>query len=232
MNFLRIAITAAALGLAGLAQAADRVVVVELFTSQGCSSCPPADKMVGELTSRDDILPLALHVDYWDYIGWKDSFASPEFTLRQRGYAAAARSWSIYTPQMVVGGIDHVIGARPMELAEYIETHRRLDDVVDVDLTSDGTTLQVRANAQTPQPGSYTVVVVQFMPEATVSIRRGENAGRTITYHNIVTSMEEIGRWDGESAFNASVPLGADSEHAVLIQSTDHGPILTAARLR
>ncbi len=230
MRAFRTVLMAAAFGLASMAQASERLVVVELFTSQGCSSCPPADKILAELTTRSDILPLALHVDYWDYIGWKDTFASPAYTKRQRGYAAAAKSRSIYTPQLVVGGVDHVIGAKPMKLAERIEEHRRLSPEVDLDLVADGGTLRVKATAKSPQSGKYSVVLVHFTPEATVEIRRGENAGRTITYHNIVTSMEEIGRWDGRGSFQTTTPLKGDGQHAVLIQRDGHREILTAAR--
>jgi hypothetical protein len=99
-------------------------VVVELFTSQGCSSCPPADALLAELAERDDVLPLALHVDYWDYIGWADTFASPAFTERQKLYARAAGHRTIYTPQMVIGGVDQVVGFQPMEVADLIEAHR------------------------------------------------------------------------------------------------------------
>lgn len=230
MRAIRTVIMAAALGLASMAQASERLVVVELFTSQGCSSCPPADAILGELASRSDLLPLALHVDYWDYIGWKDTFASPAFTKRQRAYAAAAGSRSIYTPQLVVGGVDHVIGAKHMQLADRISEHRRAESPVDLDLASDGSTLRIEARARTPQPGRYSVVLVRYSPEETVAIRRGENAGRTITYHNIVSSMKEIGTWDGRGSFRASTPIRGGAEHAVLIQRDGHRAILAAAR--
>lgn len=101
---------AASVVTAPAASADEKTVVVELFTSQGCSSCPPADALLAELDKSADVIALALHVDYWDYIGWKDSFADPENTERQRGYARAAKARSIFTPQMVIGGVDHVIG--------------------------------------------------------------------------------------------------------------------------
>ena len=112
----------AATGLFSVAEgrADDMPVVVELFTSQGCSSCPPADALLHELSKRDDVIPLALHVDYWDYIGWKDSFAQPAFTARQRGYAQASGRRAIYTPQMIIGGQFDVVGNRPMDVAAII----------------------------------------------------------------------------------------------------------------
>ena len=120
------------------ARAAEPVVVVELYTSQGCSSCPPADKLLAELASRKDVLPLALHVDYWDYIGWADVFADPAYTKRQRAYARVAGSRSIYTPQMIVGGKDHVIGFKPMAVAGVMggEHSGITDDTSDVLLES------------------------------------------------------------------------------------------------
>ena len=106
----------------GAAAAADRPVVVELYTSQGCSSCPPADAILAELADREDVIALAFHVDYWDYIGWKDIFADPANTLRQRNYARVAGARSVYTPQMIVDGQDHVVGTKPMKLAEHIDS--------------------------------------------------------------------------------------------------------------
>ena len=101
-------------------------VVVELFTSQGCSSCPPADKLMHELAKRDDVIALALHVDYWDYIGWKDVFAQPEFTARQRAYARLGNRKMIYTPQMVINGRDHVVGSNPKDTNALISSHKKL----------------------------------------------------------------------------------------------------------
>uniref|UniRef100_UPI002FDA0931 DUF1223 domain-containing protein n=1 Tax=Pontibaca methylaminivorans TaxID=515897 RepID=UPI002FDA0931 len=106
----------------GAAQAGP--VVVELFTSQGYPSCPPADAMLAELAGREDVLPLALHVDYWDYMGWKDTFASPENTARQRGYAAAGERKMVYTPQMVINGADHLVGTRFRDISALIDRHK------------------------------------------------------------------------------------------------------------
>ncbi len=120
----------------------DRVALVELYTSEGCSSCPPADRWLSRLADDaglwSEFVPVAFHVDYWDYIGWKDEFADPSNTQRQRGYAAAAGARSIYTPQMVVGGRDHVIGYRPMELAMLIEKHDDASPVSDIRAKRDG----------------------------------------------------------------------------------------------
>ncbi|MEM9477260.1 MAG: DUF1223 domain-containing protein [Pseudomonadota bacterium] len=217
--------------LTGMAQASDRLVVIELFTSQGCSSCPPADALLGELSTRDDVLPLALHVDYWDYIGWKDEFADPAYTKRQKAYARVKGDRTIYTPQMIVGGTDHVIGYKPMKLAMLIERHGDTTAPVDVEVARDGQTLRISARAVAAVEGTMILQLVSYRAESTVNIRRGENAGRTLTYHNVVTRMVELGRWDGLARHSVTAEIPEDGEYAVLVQSDGHGPILGAARV-
>ncbi|MEO0767652.1 MAG: DUF1223 domain-containing protein [Pseudomonadota bacterium] len=217
--------------MTGMAQAEDRLVVIELFTSQGCSSCPPADALLGELSSRDDVLPLALHVDYWDYIGWKDEFANPAYTTRQKAYARVKGDRTIYTPQMIVGGVDHVIGYKPMKLAETIERHSDIAAPVDVSVTRNGDRIRVTAKAVGQIDGQAVVVLVAYRPESTVDIRRGENRGRTLTYHNVVTQMVDLGGWDGRGRHTVSADVPGEGPYAVLVQSTGHGPILGAARV-
>lgn len=231
MRAWKLAIAVAVFWSAGVAQAAERLVVVELFTSQGCSSCPPADAILGELATRSDVLPLALHVDYWDYIGWKDVFASPEFTERQRAYARVAGKRSIYTPQMVVGGADHVIGTKPMKLAMFIERHGEKADALAIDARRRGNRFEISARTLAAQPGRYAVILVRYLPSETVAIRRGENAGRSLTYHNIVAGLEVIGRWNGLDDFETSAKASGPGRYAVLVQGEDHGPIVAAARL-
>ena len=211
--------------------AADGPVVVELYTSQGCSSCPPADKLFGEIADRDDIIALALHVDYWDYIGWKDSFANPAFTQRQRAYARAAGTRTIYTPQIVVEGQDHVIGTKPMKLADRINAHTRIEDPIEVVLSRSGGTLRIQAEAQGRTTTSLVVQVVTYVPEATVDIRRGENAGRKLTYNNIVRDWMDVGRWDGSGVYQADVRIPANLPAAVLVQESNAGRILGAAKI-
>ncbi|MEL6167750.1 MAG: DUF1223 domain-containing protein [Pseudomonadota bacterium] len=218
-------------GLTSAARAGD-AVVVELFTSQGCSSCPPADKLLGELAQRDDVIALALHVDYWDYIGWKDTFADPAYTQRQRGYAAAAGHRRIYTPQMVIGGVDHVIGYRPMDVADTIQRHRSTNPVVDVRASIDGGTVTILADASQEGTGPYLVQLVSFTAAQTVDVRRGENAGRALTYHNIVSGWTEVGQWNGSGRFTARAPVESGQSYAVLVQSVDHGAIAGAVRAR
>ncbi len=230
----RIAIATALViaGMAGTVSAQDNPVVVELFTSQGCSSCPPADAILAELARRDDVIALALHVDYWDYIGWKDEFADPAFTVRQRGYARAAGSRSIFTPQMIIAGEDHVIGAKPMKLNELLMKHSGRPSSVKINLSRDGNQVNVAANADKKFPTGAVVQVVTYIPKARVNIRRGENAGHTFDYYNVVQDLIEVGTWDGRSPFRASARVPTNLPVVVLIQEQNSGPMLGAARLR
>ena len=218
------------------AQAGDAqpVVLVELFTSQGCSSCPPADAMIAELAQRDDVLPLALHVDYWDYIGWADGFARAQHTKRQKAYARMAHSTSIYTPQIVVEGTDQVIGVKPMKLADLIATHRSELTPVAIDVEIDGDTIRVRCAAEAGRdlPTDINVDLVHFTETETVEILHGENAGKTISYANIVTGWDRVGSWNGDDAFTFSVELPQSGPLALVIQAAGPGEVLGAFRLR
>ncbi len=222
------------LGLAvtGFAQTADNPVVVELYTSQGCSSCPPADAILGDLASRDDVIALALHVDYWDYIGWKDVFGDPAHTARQKSYARVAGARSIYTPQMVVGGMDHLVGVKPVELADLIAAHGRRDAPVRLNITREGNTVAIHAEALRALPDGAIVQLVRYRPEATVAIERGENAGSRITYHNIVESWDQIAKWSGAAPLDVSERIAGDEPVVVIVQEPGPGAILAATRLR
>lgn len=218
--------------LTGAAAADRNPVVVELFTSQGCSSCPPADALLHELADRSDVIALAMHVDYWDYIGWADTFASPEHTQRQRTYAAAANSRTIYTPQVVVNGQDFVIGTQAMTLAETITQHASQDSGLRVEVSLEDGQLRILCQAKDARPGTYEVRLIRYMPAATVEIRRGENAGRTFAYRNIVTSMSVVETWDGQGALEGSYEISGSEPVVVLVQEPNGGPILAAAELR
>lgn len=222
--------TAAWIAIAG-SVSADNYVVVELFTSQGCSSCPPADSILGELAERDDVIALAWHVDYWDYLGWKDEFASPEYSERQRAYARAKGERTIYTPQMVVGGLDHAIGSRPMKVATLIQKHAERGMPVNVQLERNGDTVQIAVTASNAARDSL-IQLVTFRPKSEVSIRRGENAGRTLVYHNVVQQVVHAERWDGQGDYTASVSVADDMPVAVMVQARGAGPILGATQLR
>jgi hypothetical protein len=210
---------------------AEPVVVVELYTSQGCSSCPPADEFVAMLASDPRILPLALHVDYWDYIGWADKFAQAKFTDRQRAYAKAIGSRTIYTPQLIIGGQHRIEGFSPDETAARLQEHLAAGSTVTLTVTREGDRLVIRAEADPPLDETVRVQLIRYTPEETVTIERGENAGKTITYHNIVTSWEGLGEWQANVPLELTAPFGGDQPGAVILQTAGPAAILAAARI-
>ena len=232
--FLSLTLAAVMAVTAVVAQAAeDRRVVVELFTSQGCSSCPPADELMRELAKRDDVVALALHVDYWDYIGWKDSFATPAFTARQKSYAKAQGNPMIYTPQMIVGGQDQVMGTKEMKVADLIAAHRAMPAQVVLAVTRDAGVLRISAQApDTSIKGPLVVHVVRYRPSDVVEVRRGENAGRMLEYSNIVTDWRVAGQWNPAERLAMKMPVEGDAPVVVMVQRGGHGPILAVAELK
>ncbi|MGI3187273.1 DUF1223 domain-containing protein [Nioella aestuarii] len=234
---MRNTIASIALGLLALTASApatwaDSPVVVELFTSQGCSACPPADELLTQLAGREDVIALALHVDYWDYIGWADTFASGQFTRRQHAYAHHAGQRMVYTPQMIVGGVERVVGYEPMDVADLIAQYRTVDYPVEVSLTrvEGGIVLQAVASMALDEPGMV-VQVVRYLPRETVEIRRGENAGRTVEYSNIVTEWMRVGDWSGAEPYELQLVDNSPLPIVAIVQLAGPGQILGAARL-
>ena len=217
--------------LIGPASAGNNPVVVELYTSQGCSSCPPADKLLHELADRDDVIALALHVDYWDYIGWKDKFADPAHSARQRAYAVTMGARSIYTPQMIVNGRDSIVGARAMDLADSIASQKQSASGVQLSITREASSLRIAAHTNNA-PQKMVVHMLRYTPRREVKITRGENAGRQLKYSNVVQDWKVLREWEGEGALNFEAELMGDAPVVVLVQAVDNGPILAAARLR
>ncbi|WP_274423368.1 DUF1223 domain-containing protein [Chelativorans sp. YIM 93263] len=209
--------------------------VVELFTSQGCSRCPPADEILSELAERKDMVVLAYHVSYWDYLGWKDEFATPENTARQRDYENVLNT-SVYTPQAVINGGFSEVGSDREALLSLLETHAPLP--VDVELSYKEKSLVIDVgSSSTVEPAADThVVLVYYRPRQAVAIREGENAGREIVYRNIVTDFQTVGMWHGEP-LRLELPMSQVKKKgggcAVLLQSVGEpgnpGPILGAA---
>jgi len=212
-------------------QAQDRPVVIELFTSQGCSSCPPADEFMQQLAARHDVIALSLHVDYWDYIGWADIFAKPEYTARQRGYAKSGGRRMIYTPQMIINGTDHVVGNRPRDVTELIEKHRSDADDIVLKATRDGSALRITARTDVAHDMPMLVQLLRYRPEATVAIERGENAGKLLEYSNIVTEMTQLTVWDSSEPLAIDTQVSGDEPLVVLLQYPDFGTIEAAVEL-
>ncbi|MEQ1951654.1 thioredoxin family protein [Mesorhizobium sp. CN2-181] len=240
-------LAAFALVAIGFAIAADRASaesrkplgVVELFTSQGCNSCPPADALFSELVRKGEVVALAYHVDYWDYLGWRDTLAQPENTQRQRDYGRAFGIRSVYTPQAVINGRVHVNGAKKWAVKGTLETLLNSGKGLSVDLkaTVQGESLVIQTGTG-PSNSKAHLVLVYFDSAKPVTIERGENSGNTITYWNAVTDVQTAGMWHGEAArFELPVSEIAKKEGcAALLQAVSKdgmpGPILGAAIIR
>ncbi|WP_425090999.1 DUF1223 domain-containing protein [Tropicimonas sp. S265A] len=225
-------VLASTFGSTATATAADKLVVLELYTSQGCSSCPPADALLHKIDAEyEDVIALAFHVDYWDYIGWKDVFADPAFSKRQKDYGRAAGHRSVFTPQMVIGGLDHVVGLKPMDVANVIQAHRAVQDKVQISARRAGQDVVITLVPKGSE-GEYRVLLIGYTAAETVAIKRGENAGKTITYANTVREMTDLGKWNGASAKSIRHRWPEGDKAAVLVQEAGMGPVVGAARAR
>jgi len=204
-------------------------VVVELFTSQGCSSCPPADALLAELARKPNIVALAYHVDYWDDLGWKDPFAIPEAVERQRGYVRRLSKSGAFTPQAVVSGDMSLVGSNRAQMTRAIAGDR---DALAVVLSKAGTNLLIDLPERWIEP--LDVHVVSYLHEATTKIGRGENARRSVKEVNIVRSFKRLGSWNGKPQRMkvplASLPRDATAV-AVLLQRPRQGAIAGADTL-
>ena len=249
------------LGFATLAHAEPRPAVVELFTSEGCNSCPPAEAYVGELAGRSDVLALAFHVDYWDDLGWRDRFGLGQSVERQRSYARSLRLSSVYTPEVVIDGRADYVGSNRVGIGNALKEKR---DGVPVTLSVGNGEAEVRLGrgeqgarengihqngpgeqaqgaklsterAAREKAAGGDVVLVAYLRKAVSSIGRGENAGRTLDEYNIVRAVVPLGRWNGEDqefhAKLASLPQDA-TDVAVLVQSPGQGAVVGAATQR
>jgi hypothetical protein len=221
------------------AAAAGPRAVVELFTSQGCSSCPPADKIVGELAKDSTVLALSLPIDYWDYLGWKDTLADSRFSARQKAYSHMRGDRDVYTPQVIVNGAAHVIGSDRARIEGAIKDTNKADKVMSVPVTMSlsGKQLTVSVAAgKEGAPAQGEVWLCSISKSVPISIGRGENRGREIVYHNVVRNLLKVGDWNGNPE-SWTLPLdsvmrdGIDAA-AVLVQDGNRdkpGPMLGAA---
>lgn len=214
--------------LVPLTARAERLLVVELFTSQGCSSCPPADALLAQLAHSDpDLLPLDLHVTYWDRLGWKDPYSLPAATQRQKDAGARLGSDTIYTPQLLVDGRLDAIGSDPTAVRQAIARARRERAAeVKVSLVPDGSGVRVHADAGA---GQGTLLLVGFDAQHTTPVRAGENGGRLLTEVNVVRGLVPVAGWSG-AAVDLVAPRPAGERVAALLQAND-GRILGAVAL-
>ena len=207
-------------------------VVVELFTSQGCSSCPPADAYLGELARRNDVVALSFHVDYWDYIGWKDPFGSSAGTERQRGYGRALGLHMVYTPQMIVDGRADAVGSDKGAVERLMAaTDRR--DRVDIGFSIDEMGRLFVELPSHPLAGMATVWLAVFDKQHQTAVPRGENSGATLSDYNVVRELRRVGNWPGTPVqLPVAMAPDAGAKHdgcAIIVQLGETGPVLAAA---
>ena len=181
-------------GIAGPA----RPVVVELFTSQGCSSCPPADAFLETLTGRPGVVAISYHVDYWDYLGWRDTLGSAEYSQRQYDYAKSRGDSDVYTPQLIINGVQHFVGSQTSKVSTGI-TEARANGApwIDIAMSDNKTDIMIDIAAGAPM-NKATLWLMAYSPSISTEIKKGENAGKTIAYHNVVRKMVPAGMWHGE----------------------------------
>ncbi len=226
-------------GGGGPAQEATRPqAVLELFTSQGCSSCPEADAIFVEMARDRDILVLTLPVDYWDYLGWRDTLAHAAFTQRQRHYAKSRGDGQIYTPQAVVNGASHVVGSDREALKQAIRRSAESQALpLEVKVSEAGGTVTIRVVGQASGSGIGAIWIAPLASRRTVAIQRGENRGREVAYANVVRALTRIGDWRGQP-MTLDVPVGLTQHpeadgYAVLVheEGARLGRILGAAQV-
>jgi hypothetical protein len=228
-----LALGAGALLGAPLASAAPaHPVLVELFTSQGCSSCPPADKIAAELARNSNIIVASFNVDYWDYLGWRDTLAKPEYSQRQYDYAKSRGDGSVYTPQMVINGAAHAVGSNHGEVTKHIAEAAKTPLAVALSLDVSGKDIHVTVPKHAYE-GEATLWLMAVEAQVKQKIERGENAGSSITYVNVVRNLVPAAMWKGESyegswMRNAVMPPNCKSCIAVL-QQGKVGPVLGLA---
>ncbi len=225
-----VALTAASTLLTGasVAAAPDKLTVVELFQSQGCSSCPPANAILNGLADRADLLPLNFGVTYWDQLGWKDSFADPAYTARQWEYAKSGGRGNVATPQFIVDGVGVITGSNGRQLAQSIAIEGR--KAAGPAIAVDSGRISVAAGKT---PGPATVWLVRYDPRTrNVKIGRGENGGRILPHRNVVTGLRALGTWTGAAqTFDQPAYKDTAERSAVMIQRGTGGPIIAARKL-
>ena len=233
-NLLRI------LGMALVAMAATSVsarpVVLELFTSQGCSSCPPADALLASMNDDANVIPLSLHVDYWDYLGWKDPFSSTAMTARQRSYSSLQGKNNVFTPQLMVDGKYSTVGSNASDVRDAIKQAQAGALFLPITLTANAATqrlaVHIARSTDTALPKQGTIYAFYYTRQALTSVARGENSGRTLTNINNVSHIEKLGNWQAGSDFDheTALPVSPQEGVAIIAQADGQGPVIGAAR--
>ncbi len=233
-------IAAVALASAGSAQAGEPRALVELFTSQGCSSCPPADKLFGELAADPSLVVMSVPIDYWDYLGWKDTLANPAHSARQRAYGRVRGDRQVYTPQAVINGAAHALGSDRTAIERAVALTDQKPGVMSLPITvmKSGTGLDIQVESAETEHGSAEVWLCPLSKSVPVEIGRGENRGHTITYHNVVRDWIKLGDWTGSKltlhVLSAKVAAAGADAAAVMVQEGSRdkpGVVLGAAYL-
>lgn len=215
---------------------AERVNVVELFTSQGCYSCPPADVFLGELAEREDVITLACHVTYWNYLGWKDTFSQPFCDNRQRHYQSVLRGYKgVYTPQMVINGRYGGVGSQRRRIEGLLTAdHRQQTPVSRIQLAVKQQKITVQLPAKTAQsPKKQQLFLLGTSGNHVLPIHSGENSGKQLPYFNPVEYVQNMGQWDGDAA-TLQWALPADArikDWIVIAQEWPVGEIIAAGKV-
>lgn len=241
LSFLSFALTMGP-GIASAENTPKPKTLVELYTSQGCSSCPPANKLLKNYVDRDDVIAISLPVDYWDYLGWKDTYGKSQFSNRQRRFARTRRDGQVYTPQIVANGLNHAVGSRIGAVNNAIRksvtsVHNRQ---IPLALKHDGDTLilwtsdEAGASAKAARVKT-TVWLALTKKKVSTSVPRGENRGKIVTYYNVVRDLKQVGTWTGRP-MKISLPKNHSMASAtdgcvVFLQQGPGGPIIGAAEL-
>ncbi len=219
--------------------------LIELYTSQGCNSCPPANKLLKNYVNREDVIAISLPVDYWDYLGWKDTYGKSQFSNRQRRYARVRRDGQVYTPQIVANGLEHAVGSRPHAINNAIRKSRSAiqNKQIPLELKMKDGTLTLRSmQSDGASPGAIatgnpgTIVWLALTKKiAATQVPRGENRGKTVTYYNVVRELKQVGSWTGEP-MQIKLPKNHDMNSGktgcvVFLQLGRGGPVIGAAEL-
>lgn len=209
------------------ADAIEKPVVIELFTSQSCSSCPPADRNLGVLSQNPNVIALGFHVTYWNHLHWEDTLSNEFSTHRQRAYATYKRNGRVYTPQMIVNGDEEFVGSRSGDIAGSL---KRANDIQPITIKSENTELTV--TLPEIEEGPYVLYLAGTKDHYTQDIPSGENRGRTVEYHNAVLEFKRIGSWTGQDkTLTLETFENTDIDHYVILaQKSGYGPIVAAGK--